>query len=155
MGSIPDDLVGLCETITNLSIDVKYYCPNVGLDIHAVGLTGFWVPNELRENSLDEGNRPCPGRDINRRLQKAGVETASSKRAGKEAQDLDICERTYYRCRKEFGGLKLGETRQLKELEIENGWLKRLVAELFPEKRVTCPVAAGRWVTLLKLSLAQ
>ena len=50
---------------------------------------------------------------------------------------------TYYRWRKEYGGLKLDQARRLKELEKENARLKRLVAELSIEKQVLRDVAQG------------
>jgi len=43
---------------------------------------------------------------------------------------LKICEQTYYRWRKEYGGLDTTQARKLKELEKENVQLKKLVADL-------------------------
>ena len=42
---------------------------------------------------------------------------------------LEITEQTYYRWRKEYGGMNTSDARRLKELEKENGRLKKLVAE--------------------------
>ena len=42
---------------------------------------------------------------------------------------MNISEQTYYRRRKEYGGLDVDQARRLKELEQENGRLKRLVAD--------------------------
>ena len=44
-------------------------------------------------------------------------------------RQLNISEQTYYRRRKEYGGLDVDQARRLKELEQENGRLKRLVAD--------------------------
>ena len=46
---------------------------------------------------------------------------------------------------KEFGGLKLGQAKRLKELEKENARLKRVVAELSLEKQVLRDVAQGNF----------
>jgi putative transposase len=46
------------------------------------------------------------------------------------ARQLEISEQTYYRWRKEYGGLDITQARQLKELERENLQLKKLVADL-------------------------
>ena len=46
------------------------------------------------------------------------------------ARQLDISEQTYYRWRKEYGGLDTTQARKLKELEKENLQLKKLVADL-------------------------
>ena len=57
------------------------------------------------------------------------------------AREVGITEQTYYRWRREFGGLKLDQAKRLKELEKENSRLKRSVAELFLEKQVLREVA--------------
>ena len=54
-----------------------------------------------------------------------------------------ITEQTYYRLRKEFGGLQVDQARRLKELEQENAKLKRLVSELSLEKLVLKDIASG------------
>jgi transposase-like protein len=46
------------------------------------------------------------------------------------AKKLEISEQTYYRWRKEYGGLDTTQARKLKELEKENVQLKKLVADL-------------------------
>ena len=48
---------------------------------------------------------------------------------------------TFYRWRKEFGGLKLDQAKRLKELEKENAKPKRLVAELSLDKQVLKDIA--------------
>ena len=51
---------------------------------------------------------------------------------------------TYYRWRKEYGGLKVVQAKRLKELEKENTRLKRLVAELSLDQQVLRDVATGK-----------
>ena len=46
------------------------------------------------------------------------------------SRKLGITEQTYYRWRREYGGMQLDQARKFKELENENGRLKRLVADL-------------------------
>ena len=46
------------------------------------------------------------------------------------ARKLGIAEQTYYRWYKEYGGMRIDQAKRLKELEQENAWLKRLVADL-------------------------
>jgi len=58
-------------------------------------------------------------------LRKNKVETANGKNAAQAAREAGICEQPYYRWRKEFSGLKLAETRRLKELELENSRVER------------------------------
>jgi putative transposase len=56
-----------------------------------------------------------------------------------------VCSRTFYRWRKEYGGLKLDQAKRLKELVKENSKLKRLVAELSLEKQILKDVAEGNF----------
>jgi putative transposase len=65
-------------------------------------------------------------------LRKIEVEIANGKKAAQAAREVGICEQTYYRWRKEFGGLKLDQA-------------KRLVAELSLEKQVLRDVAQGNF----------
>ena len=78
-------------------------------------------------------------------LRKIEVEIANGKTTPQAAREAGITEQTYYRWRKEFGGLKLDQAKRLKELEKENSRLKRLVAELSLEKPVVREVAQGNF----------
>ena len=78
-------------------------------------------------------------------LRKIEVEIANGKKTPQAAREVGITEQTYYRWRREFGGLKLDQAKRLKELEKENGRLKRLVAELSLEKQVLREVAQGNF----------
>jgi len=49
---------------------------------------------------------------------------------------LGITEQTYYRWRKQYGGMKVGQARRFKELEAENTRLKKLVADLSLDKEI-------------------
>ncbi|MEE9302143.1 MAG: transposase, partial [Thiotrichaceae bacterium] len=64
------------------------------------------------------------------KLREAEVELSRGKKLGQIVRDLGITEQTYYRWRREYEGLKVTQTRRLRELEGENARLKRLVAEL-------------------------
>jgi putative transposase len=75
-------------------------------------------------------------------LRQMEVEIANGKTTPQACRDAEITAQTYYRWRKEFGGLKLD---QAKELEKENNRLKRLVAELSLEKQVLREVAQGNF----------
>ena len=78
-------------------------------------------------------------------LRQIEVETANGKTTPQACRDAQITAQTYYRWRKEFGGLKLDEAKRLKEVEKENSRLKRLVAELSLEKQVLREVAQGNF----------
>ncbi len=78
-------------------------------------------------------------------LRQIEVEVANGKTTPQACRDAGIHTQTYYRWRKEFGGLKLDQAKRLKELEKENSRLKRLVAELSLEKQVLRDVAQGNF----------
>ena len=56
---------------------------------------------------------------------------------------LEIKENNYYRWRKEYGRLDVDQARRLKELETENGRLKKLVADLSLDKAILKEAASG------------
>jgi putative transposase len=58
-------------------------------------------------------------------------------------REAGISQQSYYRWRKEYGGLELDQARRMKDLERENVRLKRLVADLSLEKQVLKDVASG------------
>lgn len=60
-------------------------------------------------------------------------------------RQLGVTEQTYYRWRKEYGGMKVEQARRLKELEKENARLKKLVAELSLDKQMLQEVAEGNF----------
>lgn len=78
-------------------------------------------------------------------LRQIEVEIANGKTTPQACRDAQITAQTYYRWRKEYGGLKLDQAKRLKELEKENNRLKRLVAELSLEKQVLRDVAQGNF----------
>ncbi len=78
-------------------------------------------------------------------LRQIEVEIANGKTTPQACRGAQITEQTYYRWRKEFGGLKVDQAKRLKELEKENSRLKRLVAELSLEKQVLREVAQGNF----------
>ena len=65
-----------------------------------------------------------------RKLREADVLLSQGKTAEEIAKVLEISKQTYYRWRKEYGGLNMTQAKKLKELEKENARLKTLVADL-------------------------
>ena len=58
---------------------------------------------------------------------------------------IGVTEQTYYRWRKEYGGLKVDQARRLKDLEKENGRLKKLLAEAELDKAILREAASGNF----------
>ena len=78
-------------------------------------------------------------------LRQVEVSVANGKTLLQACKEVEIVEQTYYRWRKEYGGLKVDQARRLKELEQENAKLKRLVSELSLEKLVLKDIASGNF----------
>jgi len=60
-------------------------------------------------------------------LRQIEVEIANGKTTPQACKEAEITQQTYYRWRKEYGGLKLDQAKRLKELERENAKLKRTI----------------------------
>ena len=66
---------------------------------------------------------------IIRKLRQAEVLISEGMNVQQAARKISVTEQTYYRWRKEYGGMRIEQARRLKELEKENVRLKRLVAD--------------------------
>ena len=78
-------------------------------------------------------------------LREAEVGLARGKSVKLMSRELGITEQTYYRWRREYGGMKVSQARRLKELERENGHLKRAVADLTLDKLILEEAAEGNF----------
>ena len=76
-------------------------------------------------------------------LRQIEVAVANGKTTAQACKEAEIVEQTYFRWRKEYGGLQVDQAKRLKELEQENAKLKRLVAELSLDKLVLKDIASG------------
>ncbi len=77
------------------------------------------------------------------KLRQAEVELAKGSTVAQVAKKLEITQQTYYRWRKEYGGLRLDQAKRLKELERENVRLKKLLAEAELDKAILKEAASG------------
>jgi len=75
------------------------------------------------------GKRRHTTEQIIAKLREAEVELAKGVSLAQVCRKLEVHEQTYYRWRKEYGGLRMDQAKRLKDLERENGRLKKLVAE--------------------------
>lgn len=78
-------------------------------------------------------------------LREADVLLAQGETVGGVCRRIGVSEQSYYRWRKEYGGLKVEQARRLKDLEQENARLKRAVAELTLDKLILKEAAEGNW----------
>ena len=79
------------------------------------------------------------------KLREAEVALAQGQLLGAVCKKIEVTEQTYYRWRKEYGGLKLDQARRLKDLEKENGRLKKLVADQALDNAILREVAQGNF----------
>ncbi len=79
------------------------------------------------------------------KLREAEVLLGQGLTVGEVARKLEIVEQTYYRWRREYGGMRVEQARRLKELEKENGRLKKLVADLSLDISILKEAARGNF----------
>ena len=79
------------------------------------------------------------------KLREAEVRLAQGKTVVQVCKQMVITEQTYYRWRKEYGGLKMDQAKRLKAPEKENGRLKKLVANLSLDNQILKEVSSGNF----------
>ena len=79
------------------------------------------------------------------KLRQAEVELGRGIRTPQVCKQLGVSEQTYYRWRKEYGGLRLDQAKRLKALEQENTRLKRLVADQALDNMILKEVTSGNF----------
>ena len=91
------------------------------------------------------GRKRHTAEQIIAKLREAEVELAKGQRLAEAVRKLEISEQTYYRWRKEYGGLRVDQAKRLKELEKENARLKKLVADQALDNAILKEVASGNF----------
>jgi transposase-like protein len=79
------------------------------------------------------------------KLREAEVEQAKGQRLPEVLKKLGVSEQTFYRWRREYGGLKVEQAKRLKALEKENARLRRLVADQALDNAILKEAASGNW----------
>ena len=83
-----------------------------------------------------------PERIINK-LREAEVLLSQGSTVGEATRKIGVTEQTYYRWRREYGGMRIEQVKRLKGLETENARLKRLVADLSLDNAILKEAARG------------
>ena len=83
--------------------------------------------------------------EIIAKLREAEVFLGQGQTAPEVVKTLGIHEVTYYRWRKEYGGLKVSQAKRLKDLERENARLRRAVSDLILDKLILQEAARGNF----------
>jgi putative transposase len=79
------------------------------------------------------------------KLRQVEVAVAGGKSVGQAVREIGVADHTYYRWRREYGGLNLDQARKLKKLEQENARLKRTIADLALDKQILKEAAEGNF----------
>jgi putative transposase len=82
---------------------------------------------------------------IIRKLREAAVLLAKGQTIAQICKQLGVTDQTYYRWRREYGGLKSDQAKRLKELERENARLKKVVADLTLDNSILKEADSGNW----------
>lgn len=82
---------------------------------------------------------------IIKKLREAEVLLSKGEKAEQVIRKLGVSDVTYYRWRKEYGGMQVDQARRLKEIENENARLKKLVADLSLDNAILKEAARGNF----------
>jgi len=86
----------------------------------------------------------APEQIINK-LREAEVLLSQGATAGEASRKVGITEQTYYRWRREYGGMRIDQAKRLKELEKENSRLKKLVADISLDNAILKEASRGNF----------
>ena len=83
--------------------------------------------------------------EIVAKLRQVDVLVSQGQSVADAIRSIGVTEVSYYRWRREFGGLKTDQVKRMKELEAENARLRRAVADLTLDKLILKEAASGNW----------
>ena len=90
------------------------------------------------------GKRAKP-EEIIAKLREVEVRPARDETAAAAARAVGVTEQSYYRWRKEYGGLQVDQAKRMKDLEKENQRLRRAVSDLTLDNQILKEVAQGKF----------
>ena len=90
------------------------------------------------------GKRANP-EEIIAKLREVEVRLSRSETTGQAVRAIGVTEQTYYRWRKEYGGLQVDQAKRMKDLEKENQRLRRAVSDLTLDNQILKEVAQGKF----------
>ena len=88
--------------------------------------------------------RPKP-EEIVAKLRQADVLVGQGASVAEAIRSIGVSEVTYYRWRREFGGLKTDQVRRMKDLEVENQRLRKAIADLTLDKLILQEASRGNF----------
>ncbi len=91
------------------------------------------------------GRRAFTAEQIINKLREVEVLLSQGDSVGEASRKIGVTEQTYYRWRREYGGMRVEQARRLKEVEKENARLKKLVADLSLDNAILKEAARGNF----------
>src|ERR1700691_3718999 len=98
-----------------------------------------------RKEEVGMARKRHTAEEIVAKLRQVDVLTSQGRPVAEAVRAIGVTEVTYYRWRTEYGGLKGDQVKRMKELEAENGRLRRGVSDLTGEKTILKEPAAGNF----------
>jgi putative transposase len=99
----------------------------------------------LAEEDTEMGRKRHTAEEIVAKLRQVDVLMAQGRPVADAVRSIGVTEVTYYRWRNEYGGLRGDQVKRLKELETENGRLRRAVSDLTLDKLILAEAAKGNF----------
>ena len=90
------------------------------------------------------GKRAKP-EEIIAKLREMEVRLSQGETTGQAVRAIGITEQSYYRWRKEYGGLQVGQAKRMKEMEAENRRLRKAVSDLTLDNQILREVTEGKF----------
>ena len=91
------------------------------------------------------GRKRHTAEQIVTKLREADVLVGKGQTIDEACRQLGITNQTYYKWRKEYGGLQVDQAKRLKELEVENSRLRKVVADLVMDNTILKEAARRNW----------
>lgn len=91
------------------------------------------------------GRKKHTAEEIIGKLREAEIVQGQGGKIADACRRIGVTEQTYFRWRKEYGGLKVDKARRMKDLEAENARLRRAVADLTLDKQILKEAARGNY----------
>ena len=119
-------------------IDISWKAPSEVVQFFGIELSRFQEDDEMA------GKREKP-EDIVLKLRQVEVLQGQGKSVQEAVRQIGVTVQTYYRWRKEYGGMSRDQLKRLKELEAENTRLRRAVSDLTLDKMILAEAARGNY----------
>ncbi len=103
------------------------------------------LEKRIKKGAVAMGKKRHTAEEIITKLREADVLLARGQSMPEVCRQLAISDQTYYKWRKEYGGMHVDQAKRLKQLEQENSRLKRVVADLTVDNAILKEFSRGNF----------